>query len=51
VEGASALARPAVVNLIDEAIARNRVPFAPTGRGSVIIQSTAAKKSRPRRPK
>ena len=28
VEGASTLARPAVASLIDEAIARNRVPFA-----------------------
>ena len=46
VEGASTLARPAVVRLADEAIARNRVPFAPTGRGSVIIQSTSAKKLR-----
>ena len=34
VEGASTLARPAVVRLIDEAIARNRVPFARAGRGS-----------------
>jgi hypothetical protein len=50
-DAASTLARPAVVNLIDEAIARNRVPFAPTGRGSVVIRSTAAKKTRPRRPK
>jgi hypothetical protein len=35
VEGASTLARPAVARLIDEAIARNRVPFAPprAGRG------------------
>ena len=49
-EGASTLARPAVTRLIDEAIARNRVPFARTGRGSVVIRSTSAKKSRPRRP-
>ena len=42
-EGASTLARPAVARLIDEAIARNRVPFARTGRGPVVIRSTAAK--------
>ena len=46
VEGASTLARPEVACLIDEAIARNRVPFAPAGRGSVIIRSTSAKKRR-----
>ena len=44
VEGASTLARPVVVRLIDEAIARNRVPFAHAGRGSVVIRSTSAKK-------
>src|SRR3954452_22391959 len=32
-EGASTLARPAVAGLIEEAVARNRVPFARTGRG------------------
>jgi hypothetical protein len=47
-EGASTLARPAVARMIDEAIARNRVPFARTGRGPVVIQSVLAKK-RPRR--
>lgn len=46
VEDASMLARPAVASLIDEAITRSRVPFASTGRGPVIIQSTAAKKRR-----
>jgi hypothetical protein len=46
VEGASTLARPAVARLIDEAIAHNRVPFADTGRGSVVIRSTSAKKRR-----
>jgi hypothetical protein len=49
VEGASTLARPEVSRLIDEAIARNPVPFAHAGRGSVVIRSTAAKKRR-RRP-
>lgn len=43
VEGASTLARPAVARLIEEAIARNRVPFAPTGRGSVVIRSKSSK--------
>ncbi len=46
--GASTLARPAVAGLIDEAIARNRVPFARTGRGPVVIRS--AKQRRRRRP-
>ena len=50
VEGASTLSRPAVARLIDEAIARNRVPFARTGRGSIVIRSTAAKQLRRRRP-
>ena len=50
VEGASTLARPEVARLIDEAIARNRVPFAPAGRGSVVIRSTSAKKRPRRRP-
>jgi hypothetical protein len=44
VEGASTLARPAVARLIEETIARNRVPFARAGRGSVVIRSTSAKK-------
>jgi hypothetical protein len=43
-EGASTLARPEVARLIDEAIARNRVPFARAGRGSVVIRSTSAKR-------
>jgi len=50
VEGASTLGRPQVTRLIDEAIARNRVPFARTGRGPVVIRSTSAKKRRGRRP-
>jgi len=49
-EGASTLARPEVARLIDEAIARNRVPFARAGRGSVVIRSTSAKKRQQRRP-
>ena len=47
-EGASTLARPAVGSLIDEAIARNRVPFARTGRGPVVIRSASAKPRRRR---
>ena len=39
VEGPSTLALSAVASLADEAIARNHVPFAPTGRGSVVIRS------------
>ena len=51
VEGASTLARPEVVSLIDEALARNRVPFAGAGRGSVVMsRSTSAKKRRRSRP-
>jgi hypothetical protein len=46
-EGASTLARPAVVTLIDEAIARNTVPFADAGRGSVVIRSASAKMRKP----
>ena len=50
VDGASALARPAVTRLIAEAIARNDVPFARAGRGPVVIRSTLAKQRRRRRP-
>ena len=46
VEAASTLTRPAVASLIDEAIARNPVPYALAGRGSVVIRSTSAKKRR-----
>ncbi len=56
-DGGSTLARPAVSRLIKEAIARNRVPFARTGRGTFVIRSTSAKpktrrngKRRRRRP-
>jgi hypothetical protein len=49
-EGASTVARPEVARLIDEAVARNRVPFARAGRGSVVIRSTSAKQRRRRRP-
>jgi len=49
-EGAPALAGSEVARLIDEAIARNRVPFARAGRGSVVIRSASAKQRRRRRP-
>jgi hypothetical protein len=45
-DGASTLARPEVVRLIDEAVSRNRVPFAPAGRGSVVIRSASRKPRR-----
>ena len=44
VDGASTLACPAVASLIDEALAHNRVAFTRSGRGSVVIRSTSAKK-------
>ena len=40
-EAASTLRRPAVATLIDEALARNAVPFAPAGRGQVVIRSAS----------
>ena len=49
-EGASTVTRPAVARLMDEAIARNRVPFARTGRGPVVIRSESAKPRQRRRP-
>jgi len=49
-EGASTIARPAVARLMDEAIARTRVPFARTGRGPMVVRSTSAKQRRQRRP-
>jgi len=42
-EGASTLARPEVLRLFDEAIARNRVPFARSGGGPVVIRSASSK--------
>ena len=42
-ESASTLARPAVARLIAAALARNRVPFARTGRGPVDIRSVSPK--------
>jgi hypothetical protein len=45
-ESAATLSRPAVARLVDEAVARNQVPFARTGRGPVVIRSTAARQRR-----
>jgi hypothetical protein len=50
-ESVSALARPEVACLIDEAIARSPVPFARAGRGSVVMsRSTSAKQRQRNRP-
>lgn len=46
VAGASTLTRPTVASLIAEAISRNRVPFAGSGRGSLVIRETSAKRRR-----
>jgi Domain of unknown function (DU1801) len=46
VEGAATLKRPAVAALVDEAIKRNPVPFARTGRGPVVIRSVSKRKGR-----
>ena len=46
----STLRRQAVASLIDEALARGRVPFARTGRGPVIIRQTASKERARGRP-
>ena len=43
-ESAAALRRPLVSSLIDEALERNRVPFAPSGRGPVVIRSASPKR-------
>lgn len=48
-EGAATLARPEVASLVDEAIARNRVPFARSGRGPIVIRSEVAKPRQRRR--
>ncbi|MGH7523240.1 MAG: hypothetical protein ACREK8_02945 [Gemmatimonadales bacterium] len=43
VESASTLARPTVVRLVDEAIARNPLPFAQSGRGPVVVRAAGRK--------
>lgn len=47
-DGMSTFAQPAVVRLMDEAIARSRAPFPVRGKGSLVIRSVSAKQ-RPRR--
>lgn len=42
-ESVSTLARPAVASLAAEAIARNSVPFAASGRGPIVIRPASAK--------
>ena len=49
-EGAATLAQPAVARLVDAALARNRVPFARTGPGPVVIRSQSAKPAPRQRP-
>lgn len=48
-EDATTIARPAVTRLINEAIARNPVPFADTGPGPIIIRSASPKPRPPRK--
>lgn len=45
-ESASTLRRPAVVALFEAALKRNRVPFARTGRGPVVISASTTKNRR-----
>lgn len=47
-ESASTLTRPAVVQLIGEAIARSPVPFEPSERGPLVIRSASSKAPRRR---
>lgn len=48
-EAVSMLTRPEVTLLIDEAIALSPVPFAPVGRGTVVVRGATTKKPRRRR--
>jgi hypothetical protein len=45
-ENTATLAEPVIARLIDDAIARNPIPFASTGQGSVVIQSVTTGKRR-----
>lgn len=49
-ESASTLTRPAVASLLNEAIARNTVPFSLTSPGPIVIRSASAKKPARSRP-
>lgn len=46
VEGAATLEQPEVVALIDQAITKNRIPFAAEGRGAVVVRTKTAKSKR-----
>ena len=46
---ASDLEQPAIAALIEQAIARSRIPYDPTRNGQLVIKSVSAKQ-RPRRP-
>jgi hypothetical protein len=46
VEGAKTLASTDIAALVDEAIARNPVPYPSDGRGAIVIRSTTAQKRR-----
>jgi hypothetical protein len=46
IEGPSTLTRPTIARLIEAAIAGNRISFARSGRGPVVVRATAAKKRR-----
>lgn len=50
-ESASTLTRPAVVALIEAAIAHNKIPFAKSGQGSIILRLAGAKKTKPKAKK
>lgn len=49
-DAASTLTRPAVAQLMDEAVARNQEPFDRTGRGRVVIRSVPTRRANARRP-
>ncbi|HEY4099689.1 MAG TPA: hypothetical protein VGM20_02305 [Gemmatimonadales bacterium] len=46
IDSAATLRRPAVTRLVDEAIARNPIPFPRTGTGSIVMQSASTKPRR-----
>lgn len=48
VGSATTLTRPAVARLIEQAITDNNVPFADTGKGSIVIRSASATKPKPK---
>jgi len=46
VEGTSTFANKDIATLVDEAIARNPVPYPSDGRGAIVIRATTAQKKR-----